>query len=112
DVKLEQVLSDKPAGTVAYTVPAAGSRVTRGTIIKVYISSGGAVQVPLDLLSHGPTVTDINNYLATLPGGLSAFGSSGHQSGNCGPSDTVTRSAPTPGTFTQPSTTIELFCGG
>jgi membrane peptidoglycan carboxypeptidase len=112
DVKVDQVLSDKPAGTVAYTVPAAGTRVTRGTIIKVYVSSGGAVQVPTDLLSHGPTVNDINNYLATLPGGLSAFGSSGHQSGNCGPSDTVTRSAPAPGTYTQPSTTIELFCGG
>ncbi|MEY2693684.1 MAG: hypothetical protein RL142_32 [Actinomycetota bacterium] len=112
DVKVDQVLSDKPAGTVAYTVPAAGSRVTRGTIIKVYISSGGAVRVPSDLLSHGPTVNDINNYLNTLPGGLTAFGSSGRQSGNCGPSDTVTRSAPTPGTYTQPSTSIELFCGG
>jgi membrane peptidoglycan carboxypeptidase len=112
DVKTSQVLSDKPAGTVAYTVPAAGSRVTRGTIIKVYISSGGAVQVPTDLLSHGPTVNDINSYLSTLPGGLTAFGSSGRQTGNCGPTDTVTRAAPTPGSFTQPATSIELFCGG
>lgn len=108
----DQVLSDKPAGTVAYTVPAAGSRVTRGTIIKVYVSSGGAVQVPLDLISRGPTVSDISNYLATLPGGLSAIGSSGRQTGNCGPTDRVTRSEPAPGTFTQPSTTIVLFCGG
>lgn len=112
DVKTTQVLSDKPAGTVAYTVPAAGSKVTRGTIVKVYLSSGSAVLVPTDLLSHGPTVTDIDNYLSTLPGGLSAIGSTGHQTGNCGPTDRVTSALPAPGTYTQPSTIIELFCGG
>ena len=112
-----QVLSDKPAGTVAYTVPAAGSRTTRGTIVKVYISTGGAVTVPSDLLNHGPTVGQIQAWLATIlfdsSGNpqLSAIGSSGHQSGNCGPNDRVTRSAPAPGTPTQAGTVIELFCG-
>ncbi|MEN9603416.1 MAG: hypothetical protein RL545_105, partial [Actinomycetota bacterium] len=113
-----QVLSDKPAGTVAYTVPAAGAGVTRGTIVKVYLSSGGAVTVPSDLLTtHGGTVSQIQAYLATIlfdssgAPQLSAIGSSGHQTGNCGPNDRVTRSAPAPGTPTQAGTVIELFCG-
>ncbi|MEN9706506.1 MAG: hypothetical protein RIS31_72 [Actinomycetota bacterium] len=112
-----QVLSDKPAGTVAYTVPGIGAKVTRGTIVKVYISTGGAVMVPSDLLNHGPTVSQIQAWLATVlfdsSGNpqLSAIGSSGHQSGNCGPNDRVTRSAPEPGAATQAGTIIELFCG-
>ena len=112
------VLSDKPSGTVAYTVPAAGTQTTRGTIVKIYVSSGGAVVVPSDLLTHGPTVADIQAYLAgVLPDAngnpqLSAIGSSGRQSGNCGPSDRVTRSSPAPGTPTQAGSIIELFCGG
>jgi beta-lactam-binding protein with PASTA domain len=112
-----QVLSDKPAGTVAYTVPGIGAKVTRGTIVKVYISTGGAVIVPSDLLNHGPTVSQIQAWLATVlfdsSGNpqLSAIGSSGHQSGNCGPNDRVTRSAPAPGAATQAGTIIELFCG-
>ncbi|MFM2025017.1 MAG: hypothetical protein RLZZ56_1030, partial [Actinomycetota bacterium] len=117
-VMVNQVLSEKPSGTVAYTVPAAGSTTTRGTIVKVYISSGGAVVVPSDLLTHGPTVADIQAYLAGVirdANGnpqLSAIGSSGRQTGNCGPTDRVTRSAPAPGAATQAGTIIELFCGG
>ena len=112
-----QVLSDKPAGTVAYTVPGIGAKITRGTIVKVYLSTGGAVTVPGDLLSHGPTVSQIQAYLATIlfdssgSPQLSAIGSSGHQSGNCGPTDRVTRSSPAPGSATQAGTVIELFCG-
>ena len=74
--------------------------------------------VPNDLLSHGPTVADIQSYLATVlhdANGnpqLSAIGSSGRQTGNCGPNDRVTRAAPAPGTPTQAGTIIELFCGG
>ena len=111
-----QVLSDKPAGTVAYTVPRAGSSVTRGTIVKIYISTGGAVVVPSDLLSHGPTVGDIQNYLSgvLLDGQgnpqLSAIGSSGHQTGNCTSTSTVYDSNPKPGAATQAGTVIELFC--
>lgn len=117
-VMLNQVLSDKPSGTVAYTVPSAGSSVTRGTIVKIYMSTGGAVVVPGDLLTRGPTVSDIQAYLATvLPDAngdpqLSAVGSSGRQSGNCAPTDRVTRSSPAPGIATQAGTIIELFCGG
>ena len=117
-IMTNQVLSDKPAGTVAYTVPSAGSNTTRGTIVKVYLSSGGAVIVPNDLLTgHGNTVSQIQAYLATIlfdssgSPQLSAIGSSGHQTGNCGPNDRVTRSSPAPGTATQAGTVIELFCG-
>ena len=118
EVMLAQVLSDKPSGTVAYTVPAAGTSTIRGTIVKIYLSSGGAVVVPSDLLSHGPTVLDIQTYLAGVlhdANGnpqLSAIGSSGHQTGNCGPTDRVTRSSPAPGVATQSGSIIELFCGG
>jgi beta-lactam-binding protein with PASTA domain len=115
-VVLNPVLSDKPSGTVAYTVPAAGTQTIRGTIVKIYVSSGGAVIVPSDLLTHGPTVADIQAYLAgvVLDGNgnpqLSAIGSSGLQTGNCGPTDRVTRSSPTPGSATQAGSVIELFC--
>jgi membrane peptidoglycan carboxypeptidase len=111
-----QVLSDKPAGTVAYTVPGPGAKVTRGTIVKVYISTGGGVIVPRDLLSRGPTVLDIQTYLAGIlpdPNGsplLSAIGASGNQVGVCEPSDQVTRALPAPGTATQAYTIIVLYC--
>jgi membrane peptidoglycan carboxypeptidase len=118
EVMPNRVLSDKPTGTVAYTVPGRGVAITRGTIIKVYLSSGGAVIVPNDLLTgHGTTVSQIQAYLATVlfdssgSPQLSAIGSSGHQSGNCGPNDRVTRSSPAPGAATQAGTVIELFCG-
>ena len=116
ELVMTPVISDKAPGTVAYTSPAAGSGTIRGTIIKVYLSSGGAVIVPGDLLSHGPTVAAIQAYLASVlkdatgAPQLSAIGSSGHQTGNCGPTSKVTRSAPAPGTPTQAGTIIELFC--
>lgn len=113
-----QVLSDKPAGTVAYTVPGIGAKVTRGTIVKIYVSTGGAVVVPSDLLNHGPTATQIIQWLAIngprdVSGSptLSAIASSGQQTGNCGPNDRVIRAAPAPGSPTQAGTVIELFCG-
>lgn len=112
------VLSDKPAGTVAYTVPGIGAKITRGTIIKVYLSTGGAAIVPSDLLDHGPTASEIINWLATNgprntagEPSFSAIPSSGHQTGNCGPNDRVTSSQPAPGVATQAGTVIELFCG-
>ena len=118
EVVVNQVLSDKPAGTVAYTVPGIGAQVTRGTIVKIYISTGGAVIVPSDLLNHGPTATEIIAWLATngprdISGGpsLSAIASSGQQPGNCSPTARVTRSQPAPGAPTQAGTVIELFCG-
>ena len=118
EVVVNQVLSDKPAGTVAYTVPGIGAKVTRGTIVKIYISTGGAVIVPSDLLTHGPTANEIIAWLATngprdISGGpsLSAIASSGQQPDTCGPTDRVTRSQPAPGAPTQAGTVIELFCG-
>ena len=117
EVQASTVVSDKPAGTVAYTVPGAGANVIRGTIVKIYLSGGGGVVVPSDLLSHGPTVANIQAYLAgvLLDGQgnpqLTAIGSSGHQSRNCGPTSHVTDSNPRPGTSTQAGTVIELFCG-
>ncbi len=116
-VMTNQVLSDKPAGTVAYTSPGSGAKITRGTIVKIYLSAGGAVVVP-ELLSHGPTASAIIAWLSANIGNdgsgsplLSAIPSSGHQTGNCGPNDHVTRTAPAAGTATQAGTVIELFCG-
>ena len=40
------VSSIQPPGTVAYTVPAAGQSVPRGSLIEVYISAGGIVIMP------------------------------------------------------------------
>jgi membrane peptidoglycan carboxypeptidase len=40
------VTSSQPAGTVAYTRPAAGTSVPRGTQIKIYVSKGGNSPVP------------------------------------------------------------------
>ena len=40
------VSSAQPAGTVAYTRPAAGASVPRGTQVKIYISRGGNSTVP------------------------------------------------------------------
>ena len=45
-VVVGQVSSSAPAGTVAYTRPAAGAVVPRGTQIKIYVSKGGNTVVP------------------------------------------------------------------
>ena len=41
-----QVLSDKPAGSVASTIPRAGQVVPSGTTVKIYVSKGGKVKIP------------------------------------------------------------------
>ena len=41
-----RVPSSAPAGSVAYTLPAAGTVAVKGTIVKVFISRGGQVVVP------------------------------------------------------------------
>ncbi len=45
-VVVGQVTSSAPAGTVAYTRPAAGAVVPRGTQIKIFVSKGGNTVVP------------------------------------------------------------------
>jgi membrane peptidoglycan carboxypeptidase len=45
-VMVEQVASPFPAGTVAYTRPAAGEAVPRGSLVRIYISAGGRLTVP------------------------------------------------------------------
>jgi membrane peptidoglycan carboxypeptidase len=45
-IQVQQVASAKPAGTVAFTKPAAGAVVPRGTQIKIYVSKGGATVIP------------------------------------------------------------------
>jgi membrane peptidoglycan carboxypeptidase len=40
------VSSSQPAGTVAYTRPAAGTSIPRGSQVKIYISKGGNAPVP------------------------------------------------------------------
>ena len=42
----DSVASAQPVGTVAYTFPALGESVPRGSIIEVYISSGGQLIMP------------------------------------------------------------------
>jgi membrane peptidoglycan carboxypeptidase len=43
---VEPILSDKPAGQVAATVPRPGSVVPSGTTVKIYVSKGGKVRIP------------------------------------------------------------------
>jgi serine/threonine-protein kinase len=45
-VQKNEVSSTAPAGTVAYTIPAAGQVIERGSIVKVFISAGGKLVVP------------------------------------------------------------------
>ena len=45
-VQKREVSSTAPAGTVAYTIPAAGQTIARGSIVKVFISAGGKLVVP------------------------------------------------------------------
>ena len=45
-IMIKPVSSTKPAGTVAYINPKAGSVVPRGTMIKIYISQGGLTKIP------------------------------------------------------------------
>jgi beta-lactam-binding protein with PASTA domain len=46
DIQKNEVTSTAPAGTVAYTIPAAGEAIPRGSIVKVFISAGGKLVVP------------------------------------------------------------------
>jgi membrane peptidoglycan carboxypeptidase len=41
-----EVPSSQPAGTIAYTTPEFGTLVPKGSIVKVFVSSGGKVVVP------------------------------------------------------------------
>jgi membrane peptidoglycan carboxypeptidase len=45
-VQKNEVSSTAPAGTVAYTIPAAGQAIARGSIVKVFVSAGGKQIVP------------------------------------------------------------------
>jgi membrane peptidoglycan carboxypeptidase len=45
-IQKNEVSSSAPAGTVAYTIPAAGQTIARGSIVKVFISAGGKQLVP------------------------------------------------------------------
>ena len=45
-IMITPVGSTKPAGTVAYINPKAGSVVPRGSMIKIYISKGGLTKIP------------------------------------------------------------------
>lgn len=45
-IVVNQVISTQPAGTVAWTSPAAGKATPRGKIVKIYVSKGGSSIVP------------------------------------------------------------------
>jgi len=61
---VEAVLSDKPAGQVAKTIPRAGQVVPTGTQIKIYVSKGGQVRIPRDIV--GMTKADAKARLLAL----------------------------------------------
>jgi membrane peptidoglycan carboxypeptidase len=65
-----EVPSIHPIGTVAYTVPAAGEAVPRGTLIEVYISGGGSTILP-DVaglqLSEATAVLESLGFTVSLP---------------------------------------------
>jgi membrane peptidoglycan carboxypeptidase len=66
----KEVASIHPIGTVAYTVPAAGETVPRGTLIEVYISGGGSTLLP-DVaglpLSEATIVLESVGFTVSLP---------------------------------------------
>ena len=45
-IVVKQVASPQPAGTVAYTRPAAGTAIPSGTQVKIFVSKGGGATVP------------------------------------------------------------------
>jgi serine/threonine-protein kinase len=45
-IVVKQISSPQPAGTVAYTRPAAGTAVASGSQVKIYVSKGGGATVP------------------------------------------------------------------
>ncbi|MEY3846047.1 MAG: hypothetical protein RJA66_314, partial [Actinomycetota bacterium] len=46
EIVVKQIASPQPAGTVAYTRPAAGVAVPSGSQVKIYVSKGGGATVP------------------------------------------------------------------
>ena len=61
---VEAVLSDKPVGQVAKTIPRAGQVVPSGTQVKIYVSKGGKVRIPRDIV--GMTKADAKARLLAL----------------------------------------------
>ncbi|CAB4947016.1 unannotated protein [freshwater metagenome] len=45
-IQVQAVLSGLPIGVVAYTKPAAGKVIPRGTTVKIFVSKGGKVRIP------------------------------------------------------------------
>ncbi|MFM7030579.1 MAG: transglycosylase domain-containing protein [Micrococcales bacterium] len=62
-ISVKQVASNQPAGSVAYTKPAIGQVVATGTLVTIYVSSGGLLTVP-DV--SGKTVADAKSVLLPL----------------------------------------------
>ena len=58
--EVTKVSSVEPAGTVAFTSPRSGQSIARGTIVKIFVSSGGSSIVPN---VSGMTVTDAKGTL-------------------------------------------------
>jgi membrane peptidoglycan carboxypeptidase len=114
-VMVQQVASPFPAGTVAYTKPAAGQAVPRGSLVKVYISSGGQLTVP-DV--RGLTIEQANAQLQLvgLFGTLPQPSQSQFQN-KCDPNlpkDSVYSTQPAPGEAVQPASAVIVIpnkCG-
>jgi membrane peptidoglycan carboxypeptidase len=74
-ILVNQIASSQPAGTVAYTLPKAGSVIPIGTQVKVYVSRGGLTRVPS---VAGMSVADAKT--ALLNAGFSAVSEPVHPS--------------------------------
>jgi membrane peptidoglycan carboxypeptidase len=114
-VMVEQVASPFPAGTVAYTTPAAGQAIPRGSLVKVYISAGGRLTVP-DV--RGLTIEQANSMLQQvgLFGTLPQPSQSQFQN-KCDPNlpkGSVYSTQPAPGEAVQPASAVIVIpnkCG-
>lgn len=114
-VMVEQVASPFPAGTVAYTTPAAGQAIPRGSLVKVYVSAGGRLTVP-DV--RGLTIEQANSMLQQvgLFGTLPQPSQSQFQN-KCDPNlpkGSVYSTQPAPGEAVQPASAVIVIpnkCG-
>jgi beta-lactam-binding protein with PASTA domain len=114
-VMVQQVASPFPAGTIAYSTPAAGQAVPRGSLVKIFVSAGGRLTVP-DV--RGLTIEQANAQLQLvgLFGTLPQPSQSQFQN-KCDPSlpkDSVFSTQPGPGEAVQPASAVIVIpnkCG-
>lgn len=103
------VASNQPTGSVAETTPLPGEIVPRGTMIEIYISSGGLVEVPsvygLTLI-QAQAILENSGFIVSLPQSSQGF------LGECDPllpEDVAWGTNPGVGTFVQANSALLLI---